>query len=125
MKDKSKRMYTAAEAAAHPGYEPMALRHWSYEREVELMDNRTKPPTPTGTRVRLWGGWEWDTKDGRTYRTNAEGEGLWRWMEQAGEYRQVQGTCQFALSEDRETALRELAVYRFELAQDELATVRV
>jgi len=53
-------------------------------------------------------------RDGTEYRTNRKGEGLWMYSETSGwypdtgkavwEFRQIEGTCQFALSPDRKRA---------------------
>jgi hypothetical protein len=59
-------------------------------------------------------GWEF-TVDGRGYRTNRMGEGLWFWGVDPGsiwpvvhEYRQEQGTCQFSLSQQRARAYQQI-----------------
>jgi len=64
--------------------------------------------TGCGLFAPTWGGWTWQIRDGRTYRTDEEGHGLWLWLEQAGEYKQVMGTCQFSLPRDRKATLRRL-----------------
>ena len=90
----------------------MNLEHWTYEREEELMDRRYKPAKGTGIKVRVWGGWKWE-QDGREYRTNGEGEGLWRWMGNSAEWKQVRGTCEFGLPENKAKAIKALAKLGF------------
>ena len=82
---------------------------WRSPRDAELMDTRTRPPTPLGMKVHLWGGWEWWAVDGHNYRTNGEGQGLWMWIESRQDWQQTSGTMQFWLPPDREKALRKLA----------------
>ena len=84
------------------------LEHWTHKRDAELLDHRTRPPTKTGITAHLWGGWRWELSDGRVYRTNGEGEGLWRWNESRAEWQQIRGTCQFSLPADREQARVEI-----------------
>ena len=60
-------------------------------------------------------GWEFSL-NGAKYRTDKDGYGLWQWMLVPGvqyppnhkEYRQVSGTCQFALSNDRRRAYQQI-----------------
>jgi hypothetical protein len=80
----------------------ISLEHWTYPHDVEL--KRTRTPTPTGIKVHLWGGWEWELSNGRRYRTNGQGEGLWRWMDRKAEWNQIRGTCQFRLPQNRRQA---------------------
>ena len=87
------------------------IEHWTHEREVELHDIRYKnyqPEYHTGIMVRLFGGWEWTAENGNLYRTNGEGEGLWRWSDQRAEWQQTRGTCQFCLPENRRRAIQKL-----------------
>lgn len=57
--------------------------------------------------IKRFGGWIWTTSEGRTYRTNQEGEGRW-FITSRGEHQQELGTMQFALPADYKAALREL-----------------
>lgn len=61
-------------------------------------------------------GWQWeiahldditgDVTARREYRTNAQGEGLWEYRR--GEARQIAGTCQFSLPNDKNAARRRI-----------------
>ena len=93
----------------------LMLENWTYEGEKELMDHRYKPARPTGVTVRVWGGWEWTTVSGDVYRTNGEGEGLWKWTGEG--YAQLMGTCQFSLPEDRAKARKKLRRLGYDIAR--------
>lgn len=85
------------------------IEYWTYERDAELVDRRFPnyhPNHHTGTYTHLWGGWRWTTPDGREYRTNGEGEGLWQWLHD--DWKQSRGTMQFSLPKDRQQAIAEL-----------------
>lgn len=38
-----------------------------------------------------------DMDEVHKYRTNREGEGLWKWHDRTQEWKQIAGTCQFSL----------------------------
>ena len=82
-----------------------------------------------GMAVKVWGGWEW-THDGRRYRTDREGCGLWVWLGGKGEWSQSSGTSQFSLSKSRVSALRalkreDLTPDTYEVAGDAAEAVNV
>jgi hypothetical protein len=81
------------------------------EQDIEIVrrDYRDyQPEYHTGWMQHLWGGWEWVIEDGRRYRTDGVGDGLWIWSENDLSWRQLMGTSQFSLSRDRARALRQL-----------------
>lgn len=90
------------------------LENWPVPQEKELVRTGVRnyrPEYHTGITVQCFGGWEWMTEEGVRYRTNSEGDGLWRWLPGRSEWSQVTGTRQFSLSPERQKALRELSKY--------------
>jgi hypothetical protein len=96
-----------------------ALENWQASGTRELVNNlypNYDPRHNTGMTVEAFGGWRWTTADGREYRTDSEGYGLW-FRTANGDWQQERGTCQFSLSADRQKALRQLKAAKFALAQ--------
>jgi len=87
----------------------MTRRHG--RKHVELLNNLYRPEKRTGIFVDLAGGWSF-TVDGREYHTDRDGEGLW-----AGD-KQILGTCQFRLSQNRSTAYGQIRRYFAERVEE-------
>ena len=96
----------------------LKLYPWTYEHKSELMDHRYKPARPTGIFADVWGGWLWYTPLGTGYRTNGEGEGLWRRASSGADWQQVAGTCQFSLPRGRREAIRSIRAAGYDIAQE-------
>ncbi len=73
-------------------------------------------PKDTGLTVQTWGGWMWTERDECQYRTDTVGEGLWKRTDRDREWKQILGTSQFSLPEDRQAALRKLRRMGHEVA---------
>lgn len=77
-----------------------ALDTWRNPDEVEI------PPQHGfgGFTIPRWGGWIWK-HNGREYRTDRSGDGLWM-RGNNGDWHQSTGTCQFSVPRDRAAAIR-------------------
>ena len=53
-----------------------------------------------------------DEDSNTAYRTNSDGEGLWKYNENTGEWKQIVGTCQFNLLQKTDSGKRK-AIKRF------------
>ncbi len=78
----------------------------------------TQHGEPTGMFIDRFGGWQWVCTDGKEYRTDRCGDGLWQLMPNGYEWQQELGTCQFSLPADRAKARRKLQRSRYELAEE-------
>ena len=94
------------------------LNHWTHEHEAEIVFHRG-PVKHTGIMVRAYGGWKWKTKEGRAYRTNGKGRGLWFWMENLQEWKHLQYTWRFSLPEDRGKTIKQLRRLGYDLATEQ------
>ena len=55
---------------------------------------------------------DWGDGHSYDYRTNADGEGIWKWDDRRGEWKQTVGTCQFALHQKTISGIRK-ALHRW------------
>ena len=86
------------------------IQPWTYPHDVELylLTARDSTPAPSFTCGADGAGLlrrAWSTAP----TARAVGCGLWMWTEKHAEWRQIRGTCQFSLLQDRQKAIQALA----------------